>query len=164
MSQIFIEPVDIELSELFGGSDLIVLASPEFQREVIYKKTFPKETHHSKSEENEFTRQVHLLKIDKVIKGDRSLIGKTVKVLEFKAYSEEDIKDYHEKGVEESPSVRAYKKRYPYELFKDSYVAFLQEIDNPYDPSSKIFQFYEDLETTDGVAVLKDLLRSFARE
>jgi hypothetical protein len=161
MSQVFISPIEIEIPELFGGSDLIILASPEFNREVIYKKTFPKETHHKQSEENEFIRQVHLVKIEKVIKGDRELVGQTIKVLEFKAYSEEDIQAYHEKGIEESPAIQAYKKRYPYEMFKDSYVAFLQQVDNPYDSNSKIYQFYNDMETTDGVPILKDLLMSF---
>ena len=83
----------------------IVIAKNLNKREEYKKIVLPKETHYLKEHSSSYTEEVMLFEVTDVLFSENIKIGQSIKVLIKNNYSLSDIKAWHERGRQNSPSV-----------------------------------------------------------
>lgn len=131
MSEVVVTQSEYELENVVDRSEEIWLAKNLDQSKVIKEARFSKETHHAKAESAVHQERARRFVLLKPFKSKGQLKPNDEALLYFNqdnAYSEEDVRRYHEKGESKSPLIRSLKPKHHIE--GDEVVIFFSKLPN----------------------------------
>lgn len=136
VSQVFKQTVEHNIDYSVLESEEILVLHDTGKTEVLRKIVLPKETHYEKAQETTYIEDLHIYLVSDVLKSASGIkAGDKIKIFFPKNYPLDMVKEYHEQGILESPSVFSYKPYFVVENSKNgNAIYFLNKQENHFIP------------------------------